>query len=144
MNLIEILINPDRITKIEISRKEMRLEYTYRDSIWTNIPILYWFVPSIIIYKEGTDEIVEKFSERESFYKWCKEKKICQEDLPNLDTICIEELDGKRRSLRRKPRITFYDGKNNVGEMEFNSQGDLNGAIESLKNLKFILISNSH
>lgn len=144
MSLKEILINPYRITKIEISRKEMRLEYVYQDSIWANIPILFWFVPSIIVYKEGTDEVVEKFIERESFYRWCKTKEICSEDLPNLNTICIEESSGERKSLRRKPRITFYDGKNNIGEIEFDSQEDLNGAIESLKNLKFILISNSH
>lgn len=139
----EVLVNPDKLSKISISREEKSLIYRINDSIFSTLPIINWFVPSIkIILKEGDKEtIIESFNGYDSFKLWVKNNEFSLDTVPSIEFFWSQYGD---IPLRKKPYIIFYglDGKD-IGKMEFKSKEALDKALEELKRLRFVHFSNS-
>jgi hypothetical protein len=142
--LTEILINPDKISKIFISREEKRLYYRINTSLFSTLPIFNWFVPSIKVYVKGEENkeiLVEDFSSYDSFRLWARNNEFSFDTIPSAEIFWSQEGE---ILLRKKPYLIFYglDGLD-MGKMEFKSQDAMNKALEELKRLRFIHISDS-
>ncbi len=138
--LSEVLINPDKISKIVISKEEKRLFYTINRSILSTLPIFNWFISGIKVMSNDK-KVIESFSSYDSFNFWAKNNEYC------LDTIPKEENFWQQRGdipLHKKPFMIFYGLDGIVlGKMEFKTQDSLEKALAELRQLRFILISNS-
>lgn len=142
--LHEVLLNPDKLSKISISREEKRLYYKINTSLLSTLPIFNWFIPSIRVCTKDNDDkeiLIESFSGYDSFYLWAKNNEYCLDTIPNIGFFWEQRGE---IPLRKKPFMIFH-GLNgyDLGKMEFKSQEALDKGIEELRRLKFILISDS-
>lgn len=142
--LTEILINPDKISKIFISREEKRLYYKINTSLFSTIPIFNWFIPSIKVYSKGDNEkeiSVESFSGYDSFRLWVRHNNFCFDTVPSVEIFWSQEGE---IPLRKKPYMIFYNSDGmDLGKMEFKTQDALERALSELKQLRFVHISDS-
>ena len=119
----EILINLNKIAKIEI-RREKEVKYILNESILSFIPIISWFVPEIIA--EG-----EEFYGLEGFCLWLRDKKEFTE-LPGRD-----EILNPRCIVKCRPSLTFISSEGVVlGRKYFSSDEELNRGIAKIKESK--------
>lgn len=139
----EVLINPDKVSKISISKEEKILYYRINDSIFSTLPIINWFVPSIkiILKEENKEAVIKSFNEYDSFKLWIRNNEFSLDTVPSVEFFWSQHGD---IPLRKKPYIIFYglDGKD-IGKMEFKSKEALDKALEELKRLRFVHFSNS-
>lgn len=142
--LTEVLINPDKISKIFISREEKRLYYKINTSLFSTLPIFNWFIPSIkVIMKEDENKSVDiiGFSSYDSFKLWVRNNEFSLDTIPGIEIFWSQEGE---ILLRKKPFIIFYGLDNKeMGKMEFKTQDALERALSELKQLRFVHISDS-
>jgi hypothetical protein len=116
----ELLINIDKVSKIEIVR-EKRVQYKINNSLFLIFPIISWFVPEI--FSEG-----QEFYNYDSFCNWLRYKKgftkvpSKSEVFSDCDILCCS------------PSLAFYSTDNTfLGRKYFSNNKELEKAIEKIR-----------
>ena len=116
----ELLINIDKVSKIEIVR-EIRVQYKINNSLFLIFPVISWFIPEI--FSEG-----QEFYNYDSFCNWLRYKKGFTK-IPSKGEV-FSDSD----FLYCSPSLAFYSADNTfLGRKYFSNNTELEKAIEKIR-----------